>query len=641
MKSDRTDRSFQTDTRAVSQVIGFILLFGILTVAFTGYQAQVVPQQNAETEFEHFQENRDDLIDLRSAILTAGASERQQFPTVQLGTTYRTRILALNSPPPAGLLQTSDSYPINISDGNPGTDNVTVQTRFLEYQPGYHRFDIGSTWYENSVLYRDSTEPDGERVIIEDHNLVTNGDTLRITALQNEFQRSGTGRVTLELYPSSVEGNISQLDPDAELTVELPTRLDSDDWDDQFDNSDTVNYNGFNNSEFDPGVNRLDLTVDHLDNLELNTVGIREEPGEQPAKNTEPQGGANDDNGGNGDDGNGDNGQEDPTQFEFVSASNMVANSDDESQTFTFALNGGLAEGNEVVINLGDAQDGGPGNNPLVVDYPAGSSNDGTIEILEGSGSAELVQNGRNNAELTYTAGESGDSAGTEIEVVVNGIEVGDVAGEEYNVGFAGLNEEFEKITIFGIAESTGDQTITEDVDGNVYSTGSLTINNGVGVEGNAGADGSVTLNFQSEVDGSVTSRDTVTLNNEATVGENIDAGGDVTLKFKSEVDGSITSQGSVTLENEVTVGGDIDARSDVTLKFESEVDGSITSQGSVTLENEVTVGGDINAGGDVTLNFDSVVEGDVFVESGENIICGQGSTIDGDSCEDYVDENY
>lgn len=285
MNSNRTDRSFRTDTRAVSQVIGFILLFGILTIAFTGYQAQVVPQQNAETEFEHFQENRDDLIDLRSAILTAGASERQQFSTVKLGTTYRTRILALNSPPPAGLIQTSDPYPINISDGNPGTPNVTVQTRFLEYQPGYHRFDVGSTWYENSVLYLDSTEPDGERVIIEDHNLVTNGDTLRITALQNNFQRSGTGRVTLELYPSSVEGNISQLDDDVELTVKLPTRLDRDDWDDQFNNSDTVNYNGFNNSEFDPGVNQLDLTVNRLHNLELNTVGIREEPTEGPEKN--------------------------------------------------------------------------------------------------------------------------------------------------------------------------------------------------------------------------------------------------------------------------------------------------------------------------------------------------------------------
>jgi hypothetical protein len=227
MNSHRIDPSLQNDTRAVSSVIGFILLFGILVIAFVGYQAQVVPQQNAETEFEHFQENRNELIDLRSAILTAGTSDRPQFPTIKLGTNYQTRILAINGPPPAGLLQTSDPYPINISDGS---TNVVIQTRFLEYQPGYYEIGVGSTWYENSVLYLNATESGGGRVVIEDQNLVTDGDTLRITALQNDFQRSGTNRITLELYPTTVEGDISELAEDEELTVELPTRLSSDYW---------------------------------------------------------------------------------------------------------------------------------------------------------------------------------------------------------------------------------------------------------------------------------------------------------------------------------------------------------------------------------------------------------------------------
>jgi hypothetical protein len=266
----------------VSSVIGFILLFGILVIAFVGYQAQVVPQQNAETEFEHFQENRNELIDLRSAILTAGTSDRPQFPTIKLGTNYQTRILAINGPPPAGLLQTSDPYPINISDGS---TNVVIQTRFLEYQPGYYEIGVGSTWYENSVLYLNATESGGGRVVIEDQNLVTDGDTLRITALQNDFQRSGTNRITLELYPTTVEGDISELAEDEELTVELPTRLSSDYWVGQFNNSSSVAYSEFNDSEFEAGVNELTLTVDSIDNLELNTVGIREEPTEDPAKN--------------------------------------------------------------------------------------------------------------------------------------------------------------------------------------------------------------------------------------------------------------------------------------------------------------------------------------------------------------------
>ena len=284
MKSNRTDLSLQSDTRAVSSLIGFILLFGILVIAFVGYQAQVVPQQNAETEFKHFQENQDELIELRSAILTAGTSDRPQFPTVQLGTNYRTRVLAVNGPPPAGFLQTSDSYPINISNSSNGTDNVVIETRFVEYKPGYYEIDVGSTWYENSVLYLNQTESGGGRVVIEDQSLVTDGDTLRITALQNDFQRSGTNRITLELFPTTVEGNISDLPEDQELTVELPTRLGSDYWVGQFNNSSSVAYNKFNGSEFE-GANKITLTVDSVDNLELNTVGIGEEPTKGAAKN--------------------------------------------------------------------------------------------------------------------------------------------------------------------------------------------------------------------------------------------------------------------------------------------------------------------------------------------------------------------
>jgi hypothetical protein len=297
MKRNSIDMSLQDDTRAVAPLVGFILLFGFLVIAFTGYQAQVVPQQNAETEFEHFQQNHNEMVEFRSAILTAGASDRPQFPTIQLGTNYQTRLLAVNGPPPAGLLQTSDAYPITISDG---TTEVVVDTRFIEYQPGYNELDVGSTWYENSVLYLDELESSGGLVIAEDQNLVTDGDTLRITALQNDFQRSGTNRITVELYPTSVEGDISDLEENEELSVSLPTRLDSDYWVNQFEDSSSVAYDNFEDSGIEPNINKLNLTVNNVSNLELNTVGIREEPNERSAKNVDPYGGSGGGGGGGG-----------------------------------------------------------------------------------------------------------------------------------------------------------------------------------------------------------------------------------------------------------------------------------------------------------------------------------------------------
>ena len=371
MKRSCLDISLIDDNRAVAPLIGFILLFGFLTIAFTGYQAQVVPQQNAETEFEHFQQNHNEMIELRSAILTAGTSDRPQFPTLRLGINYQTRILALNGPDPAGVLQTSNPYPITISDG---TEEVVVKTRFVEYQPGYNELDVGSTWYENSVLYLDELESSGGLVVIEDQNLVTDGDRLRITALQNNFQRSGTERITLELYPTSDTGNISQLDDEAELTVELPTRLDADYWDGQFVDTDTVTYNP-DDSEFgsELEVNRLNLTVDSVDNLELNTVGIREEPDEEPAKNTDPQ------------TGNGEQEEEENNGGELVSVDDSGA---DNGQELQFDIrndgDGEITEITEITIegDVGDpVESDGQNDEQVEIDTDDPSDQDGELSV--------------------------------------------------------------------------------------------------------------------------------------------------------------------------------------------------------------------------------------------------------------------
>ncbi len=178
-------RAFLTDERAVAPVVGFVLLFGISVIAFSGYQAVQVPQQNAETEVQHYQDVQNDLIVVRNAILRAGQQNQPQFESVQLGTQYRERILALNPPDPAGTLRTSEGYNITLENE---TTTTNVTTRVLKYQNGYNELDIDQLYYENSVLYLDAES--GERVIFEDQNLVRdNGTTVIITALQREFSR--------------------------------------------------------------------------------------------------------------------------------------------------------------------------------------------------------------------------------------------------------------------------------------------------------------------------------------------------------------------------------------------------------------------------------------------------------------------
>ena len=284
-------KTLASDRRGVSEVVGFILVFGFLILALTAYQATVVPQQNAQTEFQHFEEVRNEMIELRNAVSTAGQADVSQFPSVTLGTNYRPRLLTINPPDPAGTLKTSEqSYNITISNGTEKYDK-NISTRFIEYRPGYNEISIGSTWLEHSVLYLDERDRGGVS-IIQEQNIVKNG-TVRITALQNQFQKTDTGRVTLELYPEEEVNRSSFPDGNGtDLNVTVPTRLNQSDYWGNASLSDGDIYQSVVENEYDEGIHALNLSVNETD-LEVNTVGIRGEPTESPAKNFDPYAGGN------------------------------------------------------------------------------------------------------------------------------------------------------------------------------------------------------------------------------------------------------------------------------------------------------------------------------------------------------------
>ena len=283
MRDQGTVGTLATDRRGVSEVVGFILLFGFLVLALTTYQAVVVPQQNAQTEFQHFEDVRNELIEFRDAVSTAGQSDVAQFPSVTLGTSYRSRLLTINPPDPAGTIQTSEPY--NITIANASGSQTNISTRFVQYRPEYTEISIGSTWFEHSVLYLDERDRGGVSVI-EEQNIVKDG-TVRITALQNRFQKSDIGRVTLELYPQD-ELNASEFPAanGSNLTVTVPTRLnDSEYWDAALADSGGI-YQGVDSETHADDVHALNLSVNATD-LRANTVGIQAEPAEGPATNVE------------------------------------------------------------------------------------------------------------------------------------------------------------------------------------------------------------------------------------------------------------------------------------------------------------------------------------------------------------------
>ena len=405
MSRKQASRRFAADNRAVSAVIGFILIFGILVLLLTVYQAQIVPQQNAQTEFEHFEDNKNEMIELRNAISTAGQADVSQFPSVTLGTSYQTRLLTINPAPPVGTLQTSESYNITIANE---THQTNVSSKFLVYEPGYNELQIGSTTYEHSVLYLDERDRENNVSIVEDQNLVKDGK-VRITALQNSFQQQGTNRITLELYPQDELSDGDGDFPDGDdLNVTIPTQLDADEyWDDEL--ADKSVYDGVDIDARDEGVHTINLSVDE-DNLKVNSVGIQLEPDEDPAKNTDPQERDNDNNG------------PEITEFESVSVSNINEDQSSEEQTFEFSLDGDLEDGETVTVDL-------PQDNQEV-DYQ-----DSTATVSQGSGEADAERPNANEAFIEYTS--EGDSSGETISIELDEIDTSDeISGNDYDVVF-------------------------------------------------------------------------------------------------------------------------------------------------------------------------------------------------------------
>jgi hypothetical protein len=216
------------DDRAVSTVIGAVLLFAIIVVLLATYQATVVPNQNRATEFDHSNAVQNDMLELRNALLTAKTAGRITFAEVTLGTTYPNRVLAVNPPPAAGTLRTGDARPITVTaDG--GVSNLcpstgTIQSRTLRYSPGYNAYqNAPDVVYENTVLYLDFGD---RKITLTDEELVRDdGDIVDIVPLNTSFDAEGVNTESIEPLP----GNVNEREL-TDATVTLPTNLSESTW---------------------------------------------------------------------------------------------------------------------------------------------------------------------------------------------------------------------------------------------------------------------------------------------------------------------------------------------------------------------------------------------------------------------------
>jgi hypothetical protein len=205
-----------------------VLLLGFLIVMLSVYQAQFVPLQNKQVEFDHSIDVQNEMLEVRNAILSSDTTGETTFATVKLGPKYPSRFITVNPGLASGTLETEDPQNITITDDTGATvtglcpTNNPIQTRTLRYTPGYNEYQNAPTIvYENTVLYLNHS---GENILLSDEKLVQ-GTTVNINPVNTSFRETGIRRVSVEPRPGltktrNVDG----------ANVTYPTELSEDTW---------------------------------------------------------------------------------------------------------------------------------------------------------------------------------------------------------------------------------------------------------------------------------------------------------------------------------------------------------------------------------------------------------------------------
>ncbi|PCR89854.1 Ig-like domain-containing protein [Natrinema ejinorense] len=234
-RSGRNGEYHETD-RAVSPVIGAILMFALLLALLALLQTTAIPALNEGLEFQHNERVQTDVgaVDRRSdRVAATGTSETV---SIESGLRYPPRLFFVNPPPAAGTVRTTDPRMIEIANATAAGETGdywngtprTFETRSLEYVPDYNEYgNAPVTVAEPWVVYDRFDETAATRA---EQDLV-DGRRIEFVALAGERSVSRPDDVSIDIEPTSAPTRTVTVDDGNEpITLTIPTRLPADEW---------------------------------------------------------------------------------------------------------------------------------------------------------------------------------------------------------------------------------------------------------------------------------------------------------------------------------------------------------------------------------------------------------------------------
>ncbi|WP_255195974.1 Ig-like domain-containing protein [Halorarius litoreus] len=267
----------------MSEVIGSILVFGLVIALISLLQVQAVPNANEEVEFEHSNAVTNDMANLRVAMSEAVDSGRTQESTVRLGVDYPPRLLFYNPPAATGRLQTSEAATMQLSnadaDGNLGNYLATdpqLSTRALNYTVNYNELEGTSTRVREAGVYYEAFD---DEALVKESTFI-DGREISLVAIGGEYESSGVEANTVSAKALSAPAREYTIEDDGSpVTIEIPTRLPKSQWQEILADEYATNANGLDGNTV--SGNGFVTAASYDTSTDPNTLTITLKPNEE------------------------------------------------------------------------------------------------------------------------------------------------------------------------------------------------------------------------------------------------------------------------------------------------------------------------------------------------------------------------
>ena len=234
---------FLSDDRAQSIQIGAVLLFGVLVILLSVWQATIIPSQNEDIEFNHNQDIQQQMTELRSTVNSMPGALNTRSVTLGLGVRYPSRTIFRNPGPASGTVQTigttDQQFNLTISNATAVESNIDAfwngtgrqyNTGAIQYRPSYNEYqNPPQTTFEHSVLFNrfdreDATLPVTGQALIRDTRLT-------FVALNGSLSESRVESTSVDFDPISTDTRPVEITDDSgPVTLRMLTALDEQRW---------------------------------------------------------------------------------------------------------------------------------------------------------------------------------------------------------------------------------------------------------------------------------------------------------------------------------------------------------------------------------------------------------------------------